>query len=612
MIPDNIQQEHLLAAMAEIDRQGVPARQQSRRYDLFYNGKSYPPKLVVRIASRLVNRQELPILTSVQETNDFLTKRGFTIIFKPVAMLVEEEPAIEYSEWVLQKLLDYQETHPDFYFLTRTNKKRDLLEAGHWLPGTDYLHVALTHSKNGDSINRSVGFQIDFSEAGHPRAAFVVRFKRERRREIIAFYKALLEQLAPYGMQAEKPDFFILRYGEDVLAAMNLFLERDVPVFQALLNALELKETLGISPKRFSRKMTKVLAVEEEGVEYKKSRLARLCWNTNGWVMPSGPAGKDIEQSTPGFHYDEWLLDLDKILSDGYHYGFLRPVDQEWPAHAGKKFFIRLYTFSQLDKQYYWIGELRSAEVIDQSKAVAVERVYRKKGWLPAMGEQLRRIGLDPALLTERPKEAGALFNVRFVPENVYIYQDLRPFSPFEAAEINDQHYAFVKASGMNAEDPAQSAGFYFRPAAPPANLPETIIRRFEHRAVEFPYLHGKIQQGLYNWLKEQYGEEQVSHEQPTGSGGSRIDLAVQLAANEYVFYEIKTFNSLMICIRLAMGQLLEYAFFPTGRQASRLVIVSYHRPEQSALDYLENIRQQTGLPVYYGYFDLESGELVE
>ncbi|MCB0534786.1 MAG: hypothetical protein KDD14_21455 [Saprospiraceae bacterium] len=51
MIPTNIKKQHLLQAIAEIDRYGVPSYQQSTGYDLVYKNKLYPPKLVVQIAT---------------------------------------------------------------------------------------------------------------------------------------------------------------------------------------------------------------------------------------------------------------------------------------------------------------------------------------------------------------------------------------------------------------------------------------------------------------------------------------------------------------------------------------------------------------------------------
>lgn len=44
---DNIKHEHIIEAIEQIDREGVPDGAQSRYYDVLYNDKRYPPKLVV-------------------------------------------------------------------------------------------------------------------------------------------------------------------------------------------------------------------------------------------------------------------------------------------------------------------------------------------------------------------------------------------------------------------------------------------------------------------------------------------------------------------------------------------------------------------------------------
>ena len=55
MIPNNITKEHLVKAIKEIDKEGVPKGRQSFKYDLDYSGKKYPPLLVVSYANRINN-----------------------------------------------------------------------------------------------------------------------------------------------------------------------------------------------------------------------------------------------------------------------------------------------------------------------------------------------------------------------------------------------------------------------------------------------------------------------------------------------------------------------------------------------------------------------------
>lgn len=51
-IPKNIAKDHLLKAISKIDIEGIPSDGDSRYYDVLYEGKKYPPKLIVSYANR--------------------------------------------------------------------------------------------------------------------------------------------------------------------------------------------------------------------------------------------------------------------------------------------------------------------------------------------------------------------------------------------------------------------------------------------------------------------------------------------------------------------------------------------------------------------------------
>ncbi len=58
-----------------------------------------------------------------------------------------------------------------------------------------------------------------------------------------------------------------------------------------------------------------------------QKRIARVAFNTNGWIMPSGSYGKSKDSGTHegdyGYGHEEWLFDTSKLI-DGYHYSFSR------------------------------------------------------------------------------------------------------------------------------------------------------------------------------------------------------------------------------------------------------------------------------------------------
>lgn len=121
---------------------------------------------------------------------------------------------------------------------------------------------------------------------------------------------------------------------------------------------------------------------------------------------------------------------------------------------------------------------------------------------------------------------------------------------------------------------------------------------------IEATLLHNQIQNELYSHLCEVFGDECVGTEQPAGSG-TKIDVVVS-TDEETVFYEIKTARSAKACIRQALPQLLEYAYWPDKENANRLVIVSQNRLDRKSEKYLTLMREKFSIPVYYQRFNLK------
>ena len=81
MIPDNISRSHILKAIDVVDREGVPPRRKSRKFDLLYEGRKYPPKYLVSLANIFVAGEELsPEAFHIYDACRFLVPLGFDIL----------------------------------------------------------------------------------------------------------------------------------------------------------------------------------------------------------------------------------------------------------------------------------------------------------------------------------------------------------------------------------------------------------------------------------------------------------------------------------------------------------------------------------------------------
>jgi len=85
-VPKNITKEHLLKAIARIDSEGIEKGSHSSTYDVLFEGKRYPPKLVVSWANKFANGNVLDrkFFKGGIKSDNFrvLKNQGFEIVEK--------------------------------------------------------------------------------------------------------------------------------------------------------------------------------------------------------------------------------------------------------------------------------------------------------------------------------------------------------------------------------------------------------------------------------------------------------------------------------------------------------------------------------------------------
>ncbi|WP_028980291.1 hypothetical protein [Sporocytophaga myxococcoides] len=348
-----------------------------------------------------------------------------------------------------------------------------------------------------------------------------------------------------------------------------------------------------------------------------KQKLARITWNSNGWIKPSGREGKSINQSHEnyyGYGHEEWLFDKTKLI-DGYHYGFLEPVFKYYSKYEGRILDISLFTIDGSKKQRFWVGTLENVEVITKEESERAFEIYKANGWFNEMIQQIKAVGGDEkGLLSWVDERPWALFNVRFSCKEIDCLPTFLVPVDKDDKLITSSRYNLLNIDSSKLEKIKSDAikGFSFDDSGTSivSNKSGVIIRRPVKREIEIEQTHSEIQDKLLKVLQKQYGKDKVKKE-CRAFGFNRIDL-VRQDGNDYIFYEIKTYSQLLTGLRVALGQLLEYAFYPNVINATKLVLVSNRKPDEEFKCYLKHLNSIIKIPVSYIHFCEKEEKILE
>lgn len=515
-----------------------------------------------------------------------------------------------WSNMIFDYLMAYQQRNPEFRFLPRSNKdKNGRLLSGQWFQGSDYLNVSLVPRSGGNHSTKQIGFEVSFKDPDKPKCYLVLVYKKEPLEQIRQFYEALKKELRPLGLEEFDDQVTnVLPYQGDILEALELCLTRDVPAIQRLIKVHDVGQWLNISLNAMHNKINKIQELRtESGV--KAYKIARICWNCNNWVYPSGPEGKSINPDTyevkSGFGHEEWLFDFDKLI-DGYQYGFLQPISDH-PTYFGQMMDIQLYTIFNQTKERFWVGVIENVEVLQPETRNEIKQVYQENGWAYERKQQLADIGIHKT--SEDIPGGMPAFNIRFKPADLELF-DMALFDAQDKTRVLIDNYRLLDFSPSKQEE-AEALENEFQPSAPSKAGDTTLTRTYRVNSVELPDTHAKIVFGLYGQLVQQHGAAQVSCERLNPIQRTRIDISVKVENGE-VFYEVKSYPSIKECIRVALGQLMEYCYFPNVKRAQKLVIVSNLEATDSISEYMQHLRKELALNIWYARFDLEKGVLGE
>ncbi len=156
--------------------------------------------------------------------------------------------------------------------------------------------------------------------------------------------------------------------------------------------------------------------------------------------------------------------------------------------------------------------------------------------------------------------------------------------------------YRYVESGGTTAPVPLPKSGFDFKPGY--SKKVTTAKATLAEKELDLDLRHNLLQDALYQRLTSKYGKDNVRTEQPSGVG-TQIDVVVKMKS-EYWFYEIKTALTPRACLREAIGQLLEYGYWPGAQEPTRFIVVGESPIDEVGQEYIRRLRKRFSLPIEY------------
>lgn len=588
----------IIAAAQLIDEQGIPKNFIHNNYYVEVKGKEYPFKYLTRIAFQL-NTEELLNFQSNESYRHFIEALGFKLKYYKEGINFFNNEELAFYSLIVNK--EYRANNPEsnqyairlYPIIAKVNKWAEMLclpgfnivKADKWLNAHSstiktYFWPRMYKGNDEDvffnvevnGAEQFIGIKLDgYYETKKKLPPYKIKILEEyKKSHNIGWYKIPFTDLAKYNwdMLLAETSEYILKY---------------------LSNHDELKEIIS-----------------------KEIKIARITWNTNNWVKPSGRLGKSTSKSfeqEKGYGHEEWLFSSDSIINN-IKYGFLEPIHKYRSSYQGRKFDILLYTRNTETNQYYWVTKLENVEVLSEEESEQILESYKKNRWYDKMRLDLFDINLDSNHLDAWiNNSAGDLFNIKFSADQLqFIPPDL---IPIEESILPSDRYTLmdVPVNVIEKYYKLSEGEFSFESGSEKFDPLQNGARKYSKKEVETQNKHNEIQKKFLSYLQKQNsGRAKIECH---AHGSSRIDVTLKTATG-YIFFEIKAYNNLRTSIREALGQLLEYCLYPNKHYAERIVLVSDQSPTEQTRIYLNHIKSFLNIPFSYIHFDVVKEEIVE
>lgn len=309
----------------------------------------------------------------------------------------------------------------------------------------------------------------------------------------------------------------------------------------------------------------------------REARLCKLVYNNNSWMAPSERSwnpkyvddpNKGYEQKH-GFGHEEWLFNP-QFLIGGYQYGFIQGVNRLNPSVRFLET-LYLFTITPNTKQRFYVGKIRDVEVLHR-EVRGKKLIKAIEDNQPEMINQLQAIGANYAKIKSDPYNPNIRFetkSIELLPEWVLISN-----SWFDKQYFRTMPYEITGQLLNLFQNIETDLEFRFIPSTPFGKKHE--YERFAKASnTTVVKTHQEMEVALYNHLlKKGIPKNKIACD-TASFGGKLADVVVEnKEGDSYEIYEIKTQIDLRRGLREAIGQLIDYSSWQTGKRVSKIYAV--------------------------------------
>lgn len=304
--------------------------------------------------------------------------------------------------------------------------------------------------------------------------------------------------------------------------------------------------------------------------------------------VDNGFAGKH------GFGYEEWNFNTNDLI-DGLCYGYMYQTPKYF---EGKKFNIFFFTKDN-DGRDRLIGLYKDAKFLSEKQRVTLEKKFKKSEIFIRRKQELMNLGINKKLANNyilgKTEEEKFIFplNISIAPQKIILLDRPILMSRLVKERLN-YHYTTAEKitekqnklkilssvfEGLSLtnltldDDKSLNESSYIRSVN---NNEEKLIKP----------LHNKLSNDFKKYL---FNKDFINIEQEKNS----IDLIAKRDNRTYMF-ELKVVNTPYVrhSIREALGQLLEYNYYPNRKKFNCLNIVLNRKPSELEIEWCKNLNK--------------------